>query len=29
MSMYSNLSHLGIAATEAANWLRQWLVETP
>ena len=27
MSMYDNLDHLGIAATEAANWLRQWLVE--
>ncbi len=27
MSMYSDMSHLEIAATEAANWLRQWLVE--
>jgi len=27
MSMYSNLSHLEIAAKEAADWYRQWLVE--
>ena len=27
MSMYSNLSHLAIAATEAANWYREWLIE--
>jgi predicted acyl esterase len=27
MSMYSNLSHLAVAATEAANWYREWLVE--
>ena len=27
MSMYSNLSHLGIAAKEAADWCRQWLIE--
>jgi predicted acyl esterase len=26
MSMYSNLSHLEIAAKEAADWYRQWLV---
>lgn len=27
MSMYSNLSHLEIAAKEAAAWYRQWLIE--
>jgi acetyl esterase/lipase len=27
MSVYDNLAHLGIAATEAANWMRQWLIE--
>ena len=27
MSMYSNLSHLAVAATEAANWYREWLIE--
>ena len=27
MSMYSNMSHLEIAAREAAAWLHQWLVE--
>lgn len=27
MSMYSNMSHLEIAAREAANWYHQWLVE--
>ena len=27
MSMYSDLSHLAIAATEAANWYREWLIE--
>ncbi len=27
MSVYDNLAHLGIAATEAANWLRHWLIE--
>jgi acetyl esterase/lipase len=27
MSMYSNLSHLAIAATEAANWYREWLID--
>jgi predicted acyl esterase len=27
MSMYSNLSHLAIAAKEAADWYREWLVE--
>ena len=26
MSMYDNLDHLGIAATEAANWYHEWLV---
>jgi hypothetical protein len=25
MSMYSNLSHLEVAAHEAAQWLDQWL----
>jgi hypothetical protein len=28
MSMYSNLSHLEIAAREAAEWYRQWLIGT-
>ena len=27
MSMYSDMSHLQIAATEAANWYREWLIE--
>jgi uncharacterized protein len=27
MSMYSNLSHLQIAAEEAAAWYRQWLID--
>jgi hypothetical protein len=27
MSLYSNRSHLEIAATAAAQWYRQWLVE--
>lgn len=27
MSMYSNMSHLEIAAREAADWYHQWLVE--
>ena len=27
MSMYSNLSHLEIAAREAAAWYREWLIE--
>jgi hypothetical protein len=27
MSMYSNLSHLAIAAKEAADWYRKWLIE--
>ncbi|MCC6947297.1 MAG: alpha/beta hydrolase [Bradyrhizobiaceae bacterium] len=27
MSMYSNLSHLAVAAKEAADWYREWLVE--
>jgi acetyl esterase/lipase len=27
MSMYSNLSHLAIAAREAANWYREWLID--
>jgi hypothetical protein len=27
MSLYSNRSHLEIAATEAAKWYRHWLVE--
>jgi uncharacterized protein len=27
MSMYSNLSHLQIAAEEAAGWYREWLVD--
>ncbi len=27
MSMYSDLSHLAIAAIEAANWYREWLIE--
>ncbi len=27
MSLYSNMSHLEIASTEAASFLRQWLVE--
>jgi acetyl esterase/lipase len=27
MSMYSDMSHLEIAAREAANWLQQWLIE--
>lgn len=27
MSMYSDLSHLAIAAQEAANWYREWLIE--
>ncbi len=27
MSMYSNLSHLAIAAKEAASWYREWLIE--
>jgi uncharacterized protein len=26
MSLYSNMSHLEIASTEGAGWLRQWLV---
>ncbi|MBI3105385.1 MAG: alpha/beta hydrolase [Candidatus Rokubacteria bacterium] len=28
MSMYSNLSHLAIAGKEAADWCRQWLIES-
>jgi hypothetical protein len=27
MSMYSNLSDLAVAAQEAADWYREWLVE--
>jgi hypothetical protein len=27
MSMYSNLSHLEVAAREAAAWYREWLIE--
>jgi uncharacterized protein len=27
MSMYSNLSHLEIAAKEAGSWYREWLIE--
>lgn len=27
MSMYSDMSHLAIAATQAADWYRQWLIE--
>ncbi len=27
MSMYSNLSHLQIAAEQAADWYQQWLIE--
>ncbi|HSK23025.1 MAG TPA: alpha/beta hydrolase [Egicoccus sp.] len=27
MTMYSDLSHLAVAATEAAAWYREWLVE--
>ena len=28
MSMYSNLSHLEIAAQEAADWYRDWLIDS-
>ena len=27
MSMYSNLSHLAVAAKEATDWYRKWLIE--
>jgi uncharacterized protein len=27
MTMYSDLSHLAVAALEAAAWYREWLVE--
>jgi hypothetical protein len=27
MSMYSDMLDLAVAATEAANWYREWLIE--
>lgn len=27
MSMYSDMSHLEVAALQAANWLREWLID--